>query len=127
MLLHLNDQSTEPLHGQITRQVRAMILKGIMPEGEPLMSIRALAREQRVSVITVKRAYEDLEKGGMIHARRGKGFFVSTLSSKKKETMSRKRLADALGPVLQSALSEGLDRKQIYEIIQTILNRKATK
>jgi GntR family transcriptional regulator len=102
-----------------------MILKGDIPEGAPLMSIRALAREQRVSVITVKRAYEDLEKEGMIHARRGKGFFVSALSRKKKETTARKRLIEALNPAILSALSEGLDRKQIEEVIQTVLDRKA--
>ncbi len=64
MILALSELSPEPLHAQITRQVRARILALELTGDEPLPSIRALAREQRVSVITVQRAYEDLEREG---------------------------------------------------------------
>ena len=77
MLLNLTDLSAEPLQSQIVRQVRAKILTGELTTGSDLPSIRRQAREQRISVITVQRAYETLERQGLIHSRRGKGFFVS--------------------------------------------------
>ena len=77
MLLNLTDLSNEPLQSQIVRQIRAKILAGGLPAGIDLPSIRKLAREQHISVITVQRAYESLEREGLIHSRRGKGFFVS--------------------------------------------------
>ncbi|MCB0317005.1 MAG: GntR family transcriptional regulator, partial [Calditrichaeota bacterium] len=80
MILNLTDISDEPLQSQISRQVRAKILAGELGAGDNLPSIRGLARDQRVSVITVQRAYEYLEREGLIHSRRGKGFFVSELS-----------------------------------------------
>ena len=76
MILNLSDLSDEPLQGQIVRQVRAKILAGELAADSDLPSIRSLAREQQVSVITVQRAYESLVREGLIHSRRGKGFFV---------------------------------------------------
>ena len=76
MLLHLTDLSPEPLHEQISRQIRAQILAGTLEPGTALASIRALAREQKVSVITVQRSYDDLLRAGLLLSRRGKGFFV---------------------------------------------------
>ena len=60
MILSLSEVSSEPLHGQISRQVRARILARELSSGEMLPSIRTLARDYRVAVITVQRAYEDL-------------------------------------------------------------------
>ena len=71
-------------------------MAGGLAAGADLPSIRALAREQHVSVITVQRAYERLEREGLIHSRRGKGFFVSALSGEAKKTMARQRLLEAL-------------------------------
>ena len=64
MILNLSELSDEPLHAQISRQIRAKILSEDLSGDEPIPSIRGLAREQRVSVITVQRAYEDLECEG---------------------------------------------------------------
>ena len=66
MLLNLTDLSDEPLQSQIARQIRAKILAGEVPAGQVLPSIRGLAKEQRVSVITVQRGYEALEREGLI-------------------------------------------------------------
>ena len=71
MLLNLSDTSTETLQGQLARQVRGLILGGDLPPGAELPSIRSLASEQKVSVVTVQRAYEALEREGLIQARRG--------------------------------------------------------
>ncbi len=126
MLLNLTDLSDEPLQSQISRQLRAMILSGELPAGETLPSIRALARQQRVSVITVQRGYEMLEREGLIHSRRGKGFFVSEIDEVRKKTMARQRLLDALEPLLKAGLSEGMRPADITEAFRTTL-RKQTK
>jgi len=71
MLLNLTDLSNEPLQSQIFRQIRAKILSGELAAGEMLPSIRALALQQQVSVVTVQRGYESLERAALIHSRRG--------------------------------------------------------
>ena len=123
MLLNLTDLSDEPLQSQIVRQVRAKVLAGELGSGDGLPSIRALARDQHISVITVQRAYESLEREGLIHSRRGKGFFVSELSGDDKESMARGRLENGLGPHIRSALAEGLSKEAVRDIVQRILSK----
>jgi GntR family transcriptional regulator len=127
MLLNLTDLSDEPLQSQISRQLRAMILTGELAAGKTLPSIRALAREQRVSVITVQRGYEMLEREGLIHSRRGKGFFVSEIDEVSKKTMARQRLIDALHPLLQAAFSEGMTAEDISGAFKATLKRQTKK
>jgi GntR family transcriptional regulator len=121
MLLQLTDLSEEPLQGQIIRQLREKILAGDLHAGTDLPSIRKLAREQHVSVITVQRAYEALLHDGLIHSRRGKGFFVSELSNSGRKDMARQRLREALLPKIRSAMAEGLGEEEIHTVIRNIL------
>jgi GntR family transcriptional regulator len=121
MLLTLTDLSAEPLQSQIIRQIRASVLAGELEKGTSLPSIRALATEQRVSVITVQRAYESLEREGLIHSRRGKGFFVSELRHQEKKEMARQRLEENIGPHISSALSEGLKIQDIKAVVEAVL------
>ena len=120
MLLQLTDLSDEPLQGQIVRQIRAKILAGDLTAGSDLPSIRKLALEQHVSVITVQRAYETLEHQGLIHSRRGKGFFVSELSKNIRRGMARQRLQEALLPKIRDAMAQGLDEEEIHTVIRNI-------
>jgi GntR family transcriptional regulator len=121
MLLHLTDLSDEPLQGQIVRQVRAKILAGeLVPEAD-LPSIRKLARDQHISVITVQRAYEILENEGLIHSRRGKGFFVTELSGEKRKELARNRFLETLFPKIKAALAEGLNIEEINKVIAKVL------
>ena len=117
MILNLSDLSDEPLHSQITRQIREDILAGTLAPGASLASIRVLARTNKVSVITVQRAYEDLEREGLIVARRGKGFFVNAISVEEKRAMARSRFIEALRPVLNQAHQEGLKPDEITALI----------
>ena len=127
MLLRLSDRSTEPLHGQISRQLRALILAGDLGEDDALPSIRAFARDHRVSVITVQRAYEDLEQEGLVHTKRGKGFFVSRLSEHRRGELARKRFVEAISPVIDGAVAEGLNVGEIERIVAEMLNKKKKK
>lgn len=126
MLLNLTDLSDEPLQSQIARQIRAKILAGDLAAGETLPSIRALARDARVSVITVQRGYEDLEREGLIHSRRGKGFFVSELRGARRKQMARERLVAELEPIVRDALSEGLTPPEIAATFKTTVSKKAS-
>ena len=121
MLLHLTDLSPEPLHVQISRQIRAQILAGDLERDADLPSIRGLAKEHKVSVITVQRAYDDLLREGLLHARRGKGFFVASLSEAQKRRRARERFDEQLGPLVGSALAEGLDAEQIRRAVEEAL------
>jgi GntR family transcriptional regulator len=120
MLLNLTDLSNEPLQGQIVRQIRAKILAGELSAGTDLPSIRKLASDQHISVITVQRAYEALEREGLIHSRRGKGFFVSELSKDGRKGMARERLREVLEPKIKAALAEGLSKEEILKIVGNI-------
>jgi GntR family transcriptional regulator len=124
MILSLSDRSSEPLHKQISRQVRAMILAGDLGIDQILPSIRGMAREQKVSVITVQRAYEDLEGENLIHTRRGKGFFVSQITDARRREMARVRFAKSFQPLLEIAVDEGLDFDQVRKLVETAIGEK---
>ncbi len=122
MILSLTDLSDESLQSQIARQIRAKVLAGELRAEDGLPSIRGLARAQHISVITVQRAYEALEREGLIHSRRGKGFFVSELSEETKKEMAKGRLAENLVPQLKAAMAEGLSKADISGVLSSILN-----
>ncbi|HVP58315.1 MAG TPA: GntR family transcriptional regulator [bacterium] len=112
------------MQSQISRQIRAKVLAGELAAGEALPSIRALARDTRVSVITVQRGYEDLEREGLIQSRRGKGFFVAELRADRKKEMARRRLKDQLQPVVRAAVAEGLTADEIMAAVTSLVTRR---
>lgn len=127
MILNLSELSDEPLHAQISRQIRAKILSQDLAGDESLPSIRGLAKDQRVSVITVQRAYDDLEREGLVWSRRGKGFWVAPIPKGTKQTMAKDRFADALKKIVAHAAAEGLSAANIRRILDTILKEGAAR
>lgn len=123
MILNLSELSDEPLHAQISRQIRAKILSRDLAGGDDLPSIRGLAREQRVSVITVQRAYDDLEREGLVRSRRGKGFWVSSIPAERRRTMAEERFADALEKLVAHAGAEGLSGADMLRILEELLEK----
>ena len=75
--INISNTSGQPIYDQISKQIRAQIMSGELAEGELLPSMRLLAKELRISVITTKRAYEELERDGFIATVAGKGSFVA--------------------------------------------------
>jgi len=124
MILTLSELSPEPLHAQIRRQLRARILAHELTDDEPLPSIRGLARDQRVSVITVQRAYEDLERDGLVRSRPGKGFFVMAIPEQRKQLLAEERFADVLGRVLAEARADGLETQRLRDVFERVLQQK---
>lgn len=121
MLLNLSDLSDESLQSQIVRQIRAKILSDELAPGTSLPSIRVLARESQVSVITVQRAYELLEREGLIHSRRGKGFFISEIDQQRKNEIAEQRFRVSVAPLIRTALHEGLNKQALKEIFEDSL------
>ena len=122
MLLNLTDISDEPLQSQIIRQIRARILAGNIEAGMSLPSIRSLAKDNRVSVITTQRAYESLMREGLIHSRRGKGFFVSELKDADKKELAKQKLIEELERPVLAGAAEGLNKQDILSVIEEILS-----
>ena len=81
MQLYIDNRSGAPIYDQIYSQIKDAILSGQVAEGEALPSIRALAKDLRISVITTKRAYDELENEGFIYTLPGKGCFVAERST----------------------------------------------
>ncbi len=127
MILNLSELSDEPLYAQISRQIRAKILSEDLAGGDALPSIRGLAKEQRVSVITVQRSYDDLEREGLVRSRRGKGFWVTPIPEGRKQTMVEERFADALEKLVAHASAEGLSGPEMRRILDELLRKGARK
>ena len=121
MLLHISDQSSETLQEQIIGQIRARILSGELAPEFSLPSIRSLAKDLKVSVITVQRAYDQLLQEQLIYSRRGKGFFVSTLNQGAKTELAQSRFGEQLITAVAAAKRDGLTAKEIQQIFNEVL------
>ena len=113
MELIISNASNQPIYEQIVQQIKQHILTGTLAEEEMLPSIRALAKDLRISVITTKRAYEELEREGFIYTVAGKGCFVAGRSSDwVKEDLLRKIEAHLLEAAHLAALA-GIGREEL--------------
>lgn len=122
----LINTSSEPLHAQISSQLRSRILSGDVVDNESLPSIRALARELEVSVITVQRAYDDLEHAGLIYARRGRGFYVAAISTEDRRAIAEERLTSELASAIDLAVAEGLDPQRVGEVFVDLFRQRSS-
>lgn len=122
MILDLSEHSSETLQQQLVQQIRALILSGDLEHDAELPSIRALAAEQKVSVITVQRAYETLERHGIIRARRGKGFQVVALHPQERKRLAQARFEEAVQPHLEQGQAEGLSDDELLASVGRILD-----
>lgn len=114
----LSNASTKPIYEQITSQIKGLILSGELQEGEQLPSMRALANSLRVSVITTKRAYADLEAAGFIETVQGKGCFVA---GGNRELLREEQLRDVeamLGKAVRKGRDLGLSNEELVEMLQ---------
>jgi GntR family transcriptional regulator len=125
VILNLSELSDEPLHAQVSRQIRAKILCKDLAGGDALPSIRGLAKDQRISVITVQRAYDDLEREGLVQSRRGKGFWVAPIPEGRKQKMAKERFMDALQKLVAHAAAEGLSKADMRQILDKLLEKGA--
>ena len=109
-----------PIYDQITRQIKSLILKGELREGEALPSMRLLARELRISVITTKRAYEELEREGFLTTVPGKGCFVAPRDLELVREDWLRRVEEHLSQAVQIAKGGGVTLPELADAL-TIL------
>ncbi|PHK49484.1 PSM export ABC transporter transcriptional regulator PmtR [Staphylococcus edaphicus] len=120
MKILLKNNSERPIYEQIKQQIKENILKGYVAPGEHLPSMRELAHDLSVSVITTKRAYEDLEKDGFVYTVRGKGTYVKEQDSsilKEKQFIVIESLAKSMS---NEAKTIGMSLSELQEIIELI-------
>jgi GntR family transcriptional regulator len=108
MNLIISNSSEAPIYEQIVTQIKNLIMKGDLTENELLPSIRSLARELQISVITTKRAYEELEREGYIASVPGKGSFVAA--------QNRELMREARIKIVEEKLSEAVDAGRSVEL-----------
>ena len=109
-----------PIYDQITRQVKGLILRGELKEGEALPSMRLLARELRISVITTKRAYEELEREGFITTVPGKGCFVAPQDPELAREETLRRVEEHLTLAVEAAKSGGVTLEEMTDTLNIL-------
>ena len=109
-----------PIYDQITRQMKGLILRGELKEGEALPSMRLLAKELRISVITTKRAYEELEREGFLTTVPGKGCFVAPQNPELAREDALRRAEEHLSQAVDIAKTAGLTLSELTETLNLL-------
>lgn len=120
--MKLLQNSGVPIYQQIADQLRAQILEGKLKEGEYLPSIRGLAKDLKISVITTMKAYEQLEAEGLVTAAQGKGFYVNAQDSEMLKEQHMRRVEEALLEAIRAAEVAGLSGTELQMTLATLLN-----
>ena len=120
MRILISNASPDPIYEQIVRQIRAQILGGDLSEGDLLPSIRKLARDLQISVITTKRAYEELEREGFINTVGGKGTFVAAENPEFLREKRMKAVEEKLAEAVDQAHLLGVGPQQLTEMLRLL-------
>lgn len=120
MNIIIGNSSGRPIYEQITSQLKQLILTGELKPHDMLPSMRLLAKELRISVITTKRAYENLEKDGFIYTLVGKGSFVADTDRELLREEHLKQVEDHLEMAVRKARQAGITREEILEILDML-------
>ena len=126
MELIIRNSTTQPIYDQIYCQIKAQILSGALAPGEALPSIRALAKDLKISVITTKRAYDELEAHGFIYTVAGKGCFVADNNLEILREQRRQELETHLTAALELAKSCGLTRQDLKQMLDLLSEEETT-
>ena len=117
MDIHTNISSGVALYEQIAEQIKQLIVKGELTEGEPLPSVRALAQQLGVSVITTRRAYTELEQEGYVVTTPAKGTFVSHRYNERLREMGYIKLSELIDDIVYLARAVNINQEQLQELV----------
>ncbi len=120
MEIIIKNSSSQPIYEQIYSQIKDLILSGALTEGEMLPSIRGLAKDLRISVITTKRAYDELEREGYVNTVGGKGCFVAGTNRELIREENLKKLEGHIQEIRKLAASLSLSREDLLEIFHLL-------
>ena len=116
MLILIDNKSGAPIYDQIFTQIKGHILSGELIQDEALPSIRGLAKDLRISVITTKRAYEELERAGFIYTVPGKGSFVAAKNEALLREEHLKKIEEYMTAIADLARGAGVSRGEVQEM-----------
>lgn len=121
MELLITNASDQPIYAQIASQIQDAILSGELAEGEALPSIRSLANDLRISVITTKRAYAELEEAGFINTVQGKGSFVAGGNRELLREARLKRVEELLASAIKEAAATDVSAADLHAMLDALL------
>ena len=121
MNIFVDNKSGIPIYNQIYSEIKREILNGAIGEGESLPSIRNLSKDLRVSIITTKRAYEELEKEGFIYTLPGKGCFVAEKNTELVREDNLRKIEEHMDEILKLARTISLTEDDVLEMMKTMM------
>ncbi|NQX80886.1 MAG: GntR family transcriptional regulator [Flavobacteriaceae bacterium] len=122
MKIIISNASSKPIYEQISGQIKAQIISGELKEGDPLPSIRKLAKELSISVITTKRTYEELDREGYIDTVAGKGTFVAIQNKELLKEKKMKSIEDKMSDTILEAQKLGITFEELQEMLNILYN-----
>lgn len=117
MEIIISSNANKPIYEQITSQIKAMIMSGELQTGDPIPSMRSLAKTIHVSVITVQKAYEDLARDGFIESTVGRGSFVSAQNKEFIREEQQKQIEECLLNAVEIAKNNGIQLEKLTELL----------
>lgn len=120
MLIFINNKNGVPIYDQIYSQIKSQIINGKLEEDAPLPSIRNLAKDLHISVITTKRAYEELEKDGFIYTAPGRGSFVAKKNTELLREENLRQIEKHMEEIIRLAASCSLDKSDIASMLDIL-------
>ncbi len=118
----ISNSSNDPIYLQIVSQIKAMIMSGELSPGEALPSMRNLAMQMRISLITTKRAYEELERDGFIETYTGKGSFVKAQNAEFLREENLRQAEELLRKAVDKAKMSGISLEELADIMKMLYN-----
>ncbi len=121
MNIQINNSSNDPIYLQIKNQIKSQIISGDLQVGDKLPSIRFMAKELRISMITAKRAFDELEAEGFIDSVQGKGNFVARQNKELIREEYLKKIEERIQDIIEFSDIIGLSNKEIMQMIKSFL------
>lgn len=121
--IELSRDSREPMYHQVEKQIKTLIASGHLQAGDALPSIRMLSKDLEISVITTRRAYQNLEQAGFIKTIQGKGTFVAQIDSHLKKDIKVSTIYEAFEKAIAIAFKYDYSIKQIESVFQDVLKK----
>ena len=125
MKIKISNLSSVPIYQQVATQIKSNILKGSLKYNDQLPSIRSLAKELEVGIITVKKSYEVLLQEELIYSRGAVGYFVNDIDLATVLTIKKEEYFDELKSIIDKAVNDGLNINDIKDIFNSILEEKS--